>query len=319
MKDSLKGYSSKIALATLAIKGLKLRTNLKRFFDWSQGWKTPVYIDHRLHFGYPENVQMILEAFILRVQSLGIKFDGILGTKMSAIPWAVLLADALKLPVIITDNGQAFTFDYPTDIPPHQGCELIASSSPIGIALGIRTAYEHKKGFLYVRNNIKKHGIGSKVVGKYTRGQSVLYIDKEGTDPRPNLDMISLMDAGLKVTRGYDRNNTIRMVDIKGMNLLTIEDTVSSGKSLLDEISEARELGAIIDTALSLFSYEFLMAEFAFKEKEVRVHDLYSYSDLMNNGVEGGVIKAANFKVVRNWYDNPIAWSNEHAGTNFEQ
>jgi hypothetical protein len=37
----------------------------------------------------------------------------------------------------------------------------------------------------------------------------------------------------------------------------------------------------------------------------------------MNNAREQGYISEDDFAVIRDWYENPIAWSNIHAGTNF--
>ncbi len=318
MENSLKAYSSEIALRTLLIKALMFKTDLKEFFEWSGGWKTPIYTDQRLHLGYPESVELILGALKLKVASLGIKFDGILGTKTSGIPWAILLGDALKLPVIVTTPfpGKAFTFDYPTEIPQDEGCDLIASSSPLGIPLGIRTAYTRKKGFVYVRNK-KMHGISSKVVGAYTEGQSVCYLNQEGPSGNPTLDMISLNRSGLSVIHGHDDNYTTRVIDINGMNLLTVEDTVSSGKSCVAEIIHARNRGAFINTALAIFSYEFLLANEIFRQEDILYYDLFSYSDLMNPAREQGYISEADAKIVNEWYWEPIAWSNKYGGTKF--
>ena len=318
MENSLKAYSSAIALRTLLIKALMFRTNLKEFFDWSGGWKTPIYTDQRLHLGYPESVELILNVLKFKVDNLVIKPEGILGTKVSGIPWAVLLADALKVPVIVIIGTKAFTFDYPKEIPTDENYDLIASSSPFGIPLGIRTAYVRKKGFIYVRNSKKQHGIGSKVVGAFTAGQSVCYFNQEAYGEMPALDMMSLVESGLCVIHGNDENYTTRQIDISRMNILGIEDTISSGKSSLTQIHEARALGAEISDLISLFSYEFFSAEQLLKNANIKSHDLYSYSDLMNNAREQGYINQSDFEIVRDWYHNPIAWSNKYGETNFE-
>ena len=323
MKDSKFGYGHMIAIAALGIKAIKLRTNLKDFFKWAKGWMTPIYNDNRLHLSYPENRDLIIEAAKFKIRELGLKFDAILGTKTSGIPWAVLLADALKVPVIVIDEKIAYTFSY-EKMGLGEDYNLIASSSPFGIPSGIRLARDARKGFIYVRAEEKNHGLGNKIEGAYRDGQSVYYKNGDplmGRDLRHTRsvnDKTTLVDEGLSVTSG-GYYNSAQQIDITGMKLLGFEDLISTGGSSLEEAVVAREMGAEITDILALFNYEFPIAKAKADKASVVIHSLSTYDDVMSAAIAENYIKSDELAVIQSWRLNPIEWSNRYGGTSFEQ
>jgi orotate phosphoribosyltransferase len=67
-------------------------------FTWASGLKSPIYCDNRQLLGYTEIRDQITEA--LCVASLALKPTLIAGAATAGVPWAAMVADRLKLPMV---------------------------------------------------------------------------------------------------------------------------------------------------------------------------------------------------------------------------
>ncbi|WNJ19798.1 orotate phosphoribosyltransferase [Pontibacter sp. G13] len=90
--------SSKIAEYLLKIKAVKI--DVGNPFQWSSGWKSPIYCDNRLTLSHPEIRDFIKHGFVERVKAEYPEATGIVGVATGAIALGVLVADEMGLPFI---------------------------------------------------------------------------------------------------------------------------------------------------------------------------------------------------------------------------
>jgi orotate phosphoribosyltransferase len=77
-----------------------VRLSLEQPFTWASGWRSPIYCDNRLTLAYPEVRDQILAGFLEIIRSKEQAFEAIAGVATAGIPWAALIADHLKLPML---------------------------------------------------------------------------------------------------------------------------------------------------------------------------------------------------------------------------
>lgn len=87
-----------IARTLLEIKAVSLSP--KKPFTYASGRKGPIYCDNRLLLSYPEKRKLVVNAFLRTIRKNKIKADVIAGTATAGIPWAALIAEKLKKPMI---------------------------------------------------------------------------------------------------------------------------------------------------------------------------------------------------------------------------
>jgi orotate phosphoribosyltransferase len=88
----------RIAEFLLAIEAVKLSPTNP--FTWTSGIKAPIYCDNRMIYSHPDARNVVVGAFISRIQSLPTPPHVIAGTATAAIGWAALVADRLNLPFV---------------------------------------------------------------------------------------------------------------------------------------------------------------------------------------------------------------------------
>lgn len=87
-----------VAQKLLQINAIKI--NIKQPYTWASGWKSPIYCDNRKILSYPFVRDFIKSELSNLVFSTFNNADLIAGVATAGIPWAVLIADQLKLPCI---------------------------------------------------------------------------------------------------------------------------------------------------------------------------------------------------------------------------
>lgn len=88
----------KIARWLLEVGAVTLRPS--RPFTWASGIKSPIYCDNRLLLSYPKARSDVIEAFEKIIGEKRIKCDAIAGVATAGIPYAAILADHLKKPML---------------------------------------------------------------------------------------------------------------------------------------------------------------------------------------------------------------------------
>lgn len=69
-------------------------------FTWTSGIKSPIYCDNRVLLSKPELRREIIQIFKEHILNDSKKYDVIAGVATAGIPWAAMIADELKLPMI---------------------------------------------------------------------------------------------------------------------------------------------------------------------------------------------------------------------------
>ncbi len=93
-----KESASEVASKLLEIDAIML--NVKKPFNWSSGWKSPIYCDNRLSLSYPDIRKTIKYALSEVIRAHFKDTDTIAGVATAGIPQAALVADVLDLPLI---------------------------------------------------------------------------------------------------------------------------------------------------------------------------------------------------------------------------
>ena len=87
-----------IAALLLSIDAVRL--NPENPFQWSSGWKSPIYCDNRLALSYPEVRTNVKNALTAAIREHFQAAEVIAGVATAGIPQGALVADALHLPYI---------------------------------------------------------------------------------------------------------------------------------------------------------------------------------------------------------------------------
>jgi len=87
-------------IAQLLVEQNVVQTNFENPFTWTSGIKSPVYCDCRELISIPEARDIIVEAFLELMERENLKCDYIAGPATAGIPWAAIIADRLKIPML---------------------------------------------------------------------------------------------------------------------------------------------------------------------------------------------------------------------------
>lgn len=77
-----------------------VQINVKDYFTWTSGVKSPIYCDNRLIMSYPEIRKKVTDGFIARLEANNWRPDVIAGCATAGIPHAAWLSTALDLPLV---------------------------------------------------------------------------------------------------------------------------------------------------------------------------------------------------------------------------
>jgi orotate phosphoribosyltransferase len=100
----MENINQQIASKLLQINAIKF--NPANPFQWTSGWKSPIYCDNRKTLSYPDLRRQIREAFVELIrQEYGMP-DVIAGVATGAIAMGVLTAEAMDLPFVYVRSSQ---------------------------------------------------------------------------------------------------------------------------------------------------------------------------------------------------------------------
>lgn len=88
----------KIARLLLKLGAVTLRPS--RPYLWTSGIRSPIYCDNRLLLSYPKARDEIIAAFLSLIRKEKISVDVVAGIATAGIPYAAILADRLKRPML---------------------------------------------------------------------------------------------------------------------------------------------------------------------------------------------------------------------------
>lgn len=94
-----------------------------------------------------------------------------------------------------------------------------------------------------------------------------------------------------------------------GKKVVVIEDLISTGGSSLKAVQAIRNAGCEVIGMAAIFTYEFPVAVKAFKEADVKLVTLSSYSALISAALETGFIRASDVDTLKEWRKDPSVWA----------
>lgn len=95
----------------------------------------------------------------------------------------------------------------------------------------------------------------------------------------------------------------------KGQQTVVIEDLVSTGNSALQVVEVLRNQGLEVIGMVSIFTYEFEVAQQAFKKAGVPYYPLTNYTTLIDLAIEKKLILPEQLDVLLKWRSDPSNWT----------
>ncbi|MCL4114624.1 UNVERIFIED_CONTAM: hypothetical protein GTU68_005358 [Idotea baltica] len=108
--------------------------------------------------------------------------------------------------------------------------------------------------------------------------------------------------------KAHGRQNQIEGQFESGQKVVVIEDLISTGKSSLHAVDALNEAGANIKGMLAIFSYGFDVSVNNFEKKNIELHTLSDYSNLIEQAADTNYIKEEQLNTLSEWRKNPSEW-----------
>ncbi len=102
--------------------------------------------------------------------------------------------------------------------------------------------------------------------------------------------------------------NQIEGAWIKGQKTVVIEDLISTGKSSLQVVEVIRKAEMEVLGMVSIFNYQFELANQAFSQAEVPYFSLTNYPSLLSLAVKKNMIRPEEEEVLLKWRSDPANW-----------
>ncbi len=97
-----------------------------------------------------------------------------------------------------------------------------------------------------------------------------------------------------------------------GTKVVVIEDLISTGGSSLKAVEELRNYGCEVVGMVCLFNYQFPMAVKRFREADVNLVSLCTYSTMLEAAEEINYISPSEAEALREWRKDPAIWAPEN-------
>ena len=108
--------------------------------------------------------------------------------------------------------------------------------------------------------------------------------------------------------KAHGRKNQIEGVLPKNSQVVVIEDLISTGKSSMEAIQAIRESEATVKSLLSIFDYNFEVAQKRFKKENVNVYSLSDYNHLIELATDNRFILKSEEEILKKWRLSPQNW-----------
>lgn len=94
-----------------------------------------------------------------------------------------------------------------------------------------------------------------------------------------------------------------------GQKIVVVEDLVSTGKSSLQAVDALTAVGLEIVGMVSIFTYDFSVANETFKARNLKYHPLTTYPVLLELALEKGIIQQTQAELLLQWREDPANWT----------
>lgn len=111
--------------------------------------------------------------------------------------------------------------------------------------------------------------------------------------------------------RSHGKKNKIEGHLPKGANVLVVEDHVSTGAALLDNVNTIRQNKGIVSQAVAITDYEIDIAKKALAESKISVSVLAKGLSIVEEAAKRGVLSDKEKEEVLEWFGNPVKWGED--------
>ncbi len=94
-----------------------------------------------------------------------------------------------------------------------------------------------------------------------------------------------------------------------GEKAVVVEDLISTGKSSLQVVDVLRQKGIHVEGMVSIFNYQFDIAQEAFKRAEVPFFSLTDYPNLLQLATQKGIVQESEQEILLKWRSDPANWT----------
>jgi orotate phosphoribosyltransferase len=94
-----------------------------------------------------------------------------------------------------------------------------------------------------------------------------------------------------------------------GQKAVVIEDLISTGKSSLQVVDVLKQNGVETVGMVSIFNYQFDVANEAFERAKVPYYSLTNYPSLLTLAEQKGIIRAEDEEILLKWRSDPANWN----------
>jgi orotate phosphoribosyltransferase len=112
--------------------------------------------------------------------------------------------------------------------------------------------------------------------------------------------------------KGHGRGRQIEGADVRGRRVALLEDTISTGGSVLEAAAALRAEGAIVLRCICIFTWGWDATARAFAEADLLLKPLTTLPVLLEVAAESGYLPPAQRALVEDWVADPQAWSKKH-------
>lgn len=227
-------------LARYALRSGAFRLTPREPVRWASGYKMPVYTDNRLVLRTPRGRRLVIEGMLKRLAETEYPIDTSAATRTDNSPW-----------------------------------DAIAGTASAGIAPAVLLAEALDTEFLYVRTDLKAHGLRRRIEG----------LTPEEADAEQPL---------------------------AGKRILLVEDLLSTGGSSATAARVLIEAGAAVPLCLAAFSYGFDRVEATFAvlpgPHPCRPIAVCTLDDLLGEALALGMLHREERAIVEQWRASPFEW-----------
>jgi orotate phosphoribosyltransferase len=112
-----------------------------------------------------------------------------------------------------------------------------------------------------------------------------------------------------KEAKDHGAKKRVEGGEVRGKQVLLIEDHISTGGSSLAGVQALRAEGAIVEYCLAITSYAFSEATTQFSEAGVSLHVLATLPDLLAAARKKALFGDAEMAVLEDWVSDPRGWA----------
>lgn len=94
-----------------------------------------------------------------------------------------------------------------------------------------------------------------------------------------------------------------------GMNVVVVEDLISTGKSSLKAVEAVRAAGCNVSGMAAIFTYDFPVAQKNFKDMDVQLVTLSNYNAMLEAALESNYISQSDIETLKQWRKDPANWA----------